>query len=94
MKNRPFIVCSTIPRWSWARAMLQGFKQRFLPRAMFKAFVEKMRRDGFAPFQIAGEPGAFWRGDAPSRQHLRRTFPFHRMDARHETGVRLIWRPN
>ncbi|MDD2991759.1 MAG: hypothetical protein PHI64_22740 [Zoogloea sp.] len=48
----PALVVGTAPT-------LQGFRQRFPSRAMFKAFVEKMRRDGFAPLQIAGEPGAF-----------------------------------
>ena len=36
-----------------------GFRHRFPSRALFKAFVVKMRRDGFTTLPVSGEPGAF-----------------------------------
>ena len=48
----PALISDTAPT-------LDGFRNRLPSRTLFKAFVVKMRRDGFTTFQVSGEPGAF-----------------------------------
>jgi len=48
----PALVVESVPT-------LQGFRPRFPSRALFKAFVERMRRDGFTTLPVSGEPCAF-----------------------------------